>query len=309
MLILEPGDVLSTILRSVSVPLCCRLISNLLSGSLPTCPSPPPGVLWRAPRGGSDFLETRPAPFSTILVISVLSSLLRAPLEVRSEGAAVPPNDLLLTGLVESAGDFLVLIMLSILKLLLEVIRLPELPTDGFCASGRAGFLVPIMLPILQLLLELIRLSELTAGGLCVAGTPGFCVLTILPIRDPILELIRSLTLPTDDCCVSGALDFCVLIILPMRVLILESIRLLELPTGGFCVLETSGFVVVIGLAMREVMLEFMRLSEFTIGCLAIPGFSTVGCLMPRGLLEGLRSEEEIPVRMVEGRLSVISPG
>lgn len=207
-------------------------------------------------------------------------------------------------------------------------------------------FLVLIMLPIPKLWLELIRLSELPAGGLCVAGTFGFCVLTILPIPDPMLapledngflltglELIRLLTLPTDDFCVSGSLDFCILITLPMRVLILELIRLLELgfslregPTGGFCGAEKSGFVVAIGLAMREVMLEFIRLwvlpkggpSEFTIGCLAMPGFAILGCLMPRGPLEGLsppatsgvvRSEEEVPGRMVEGRLIVIFPG
>jgi len=237
--------------------------------------------------------------------------------------------------------------MLPILKLLLEVIRLPELSTDGSCASGRAGFgfppcgvpLVPIMLPILQLLLELIRLSDpsgrrtgLPAGGLCVEGTPGFCVLTILPICEPILEPIRLPSLPRDVLCVSGALDFCILITLPMRVLILElrtashvvslsgltGIRLLEIPAGGLgsrlagalCVSETSGFVVVIGLAMREVMLEFIWLSEFTIGCLA-PSWRKPSCGLPlcgNAGLEGLRSEGVIPVRMEEGRLSVISP-
>jgi len=148
------------------VLLCCRLIAGLSSGSLLTCPS-------RGPRESSAFPETRLLLSPTIPVIPAPCLLLRAGLSV-----------------IEGTGVFLSLTELPIRKLLLELIRLPELPADGFCVLGTVDFLVLIILPIREDLLELIRLLELPACG-CVLRTLGVLVLIKLPIRELLLELIR----------------------------------------------------------------------------------------------------------------------
>jgi len=198
-LILEPDDTLPVTLKFVL--LRSRLIPSLCSGSLLT---------------GPDFLETLLLLFSTVLVLPTLYLLLRPGLPV-----------------VEETGVFLSLTELPIRELLLELIRLTELPTCGFCVVRTVGFLVLIMLPIREVLLEFIRLAELPADGFRVLGTVGFLVLIMLPIREVLLEFIR----------------------------------LAELAAGTFCETDTVVFFVLIGLPMREVMLELIRLPELTDVC------------------------------------------
>ncbi len=136
-----------------------------------TCPS-------RGPRESPSFPETRLLLFTTIPVIPAPSLLLRAGLSV-----------------IERTGVFLSLTELPIRKVLLEFIRLPELPADGFLVLGIVVFLVLIILPIRELLLELIRLLELPACG-WVLRTLGVLVLIELTIRELLLELIRLLEPP-----------------------------------------------------------------------------------------------------------------
>ncbi len=149
------------------VLLRCRLIPSLCSDSLLT---------------GMDFLETLLLLFSTVLVLPTLYLLLRPGLPV-----------------VRGTEVFLSLIELPIRELLLELIRLVELPADGLWVVRVVGFLVVIELPIRELLLELIRLLELPADGLWVVRVVGFLVVIELPIRELLLELIRLLEL-ADDC-------------------------------------------------------------------------------------------------------------
>jgi hypothetical protein len=193
------------------VLLCCWLIASLSSGSLLTCPS-------RGPRESPAFPETRLLLFPTIPVIPAPCLLLRAGISV-----------------IDGTGVFLSLAELPISKLLLELIRLPELPADGFLVLGIVVFLVLIILPIrellLELILELIRLLELPACG-WVLRTLGLLVLIELPIRKLLLELIRLLELPACGW-VLRTLGLLVLIEPPMREDLLELIRLLELPACG----------------------------------------------------------------------------
>ena len=269
-LILEPGDNLSMPLMFVL--LRSRLIPSLCSGSLLT---------------GMDFLETLLLLFSTVLVLPTLYLLLRAGLPV-----------------VEGTEVFLSLIELPIREILLELIRLVELPTGDLCVLGTFVFLVLIILPMRELLPELIRLPELPAGGLCVLGTVVFLVLIILPIRELLSELIRLVEIPTCGF-VLRTLGFLVLIILPIRELLLELIRLAELPACG-CVLRTLGILVLIKLPIRDVALELIRLPELAAVCLPVPELTAVGFLLPIKMLEGLRVLEVIPCRLVTGVLTVI---
>jgi len=219
--------------------LCCRLIPSLFSGSLLT---------------GMDFLETRLLLFPTIPVIPAPSLLLRAGLPV-----------------VEGTGVFLSLTELPIRELLLELIRLTELPTCGFCVVRIVGFLVLIMLPIREVLLELIRLAELPICGFGVVRTVAFLVLIILPIREVLPELIR----------------------------------LVELAADGLWVVRVVGFLVLIELPIREDLLELTRLLELADDRLPVPELTAVGLLLLRELLDGLRVLEVIPGRVVTGRLTV----
>ena len=247
-LILDPDDTLPVPLKFVL--LRSRLIPSLCSGSLLT---------------GMDFLETLLLLFPTIPVIPAPCLLLRAGLPV-----------------IEGTGVFLSLTELPIREILLELIRLAELPICGFGVVRTVVFLVLIILPIREVLPEFIRLAELPACGFGVVRTVAFLVLIILPIRDDLLELIR----------------------------------LLELPTCG-CVLRTLGVLVLIELPIREDLLELIRLLELADDCLRVRELTAVGFLLLRELvlrtdvlrrvvlLDGLRVLEVIPGRVVTGRLTV----
>lgn len=205
-LILEPGDNLFMPLKFVL--LRSRPIPSLCSGSLLT---------------GMDFLETLLLLFSTVLVLPTLYLLLRAGLPV-----------------VRGTEVFLSLTELPIREILLELIRLAELPADGFRVVRTVAFLVLIMLPIREVLLELIRLAELPADGLWVVRVVGFLVVIELPIREDLLELIRLLEL-ADDCLPVPGLTAVGLLLLRELVLrsdvlrgvvLLDGLRVLEVIPG-----------------------------------------------------------------------------
>ncbi len=160
-LILEPGDNLFMPLRFVL--LRSRLIPSLCSGSLLT---------------GMDFLETLLLLFPTIPVIPAPCLLLRAGLPV-----------------IEGTGVFLSLTELPIRELLLELIRLVELPADGLWVVRVVGCLVVIELPIRELLLELIRLLELADDCLAV---PELTAVGLLLLRELVLrsDVLRGVVLP-----------------------------------------------------------------------------------------------------------------
>jgi hypothetical protein len=189
------------------VLLRCRLIASLFSGSLLT---------------GMDFLETR-LLFPSIPVIPAPCLLLRAGLPV-----------------VEVTEVFLSLTELPIREILLELIRLAELPICGFGVVRTVAFLVLIILPIREVLLELIRLVELPADGLWVVRALGFFVVIELPIREDLLELIRLPEL--DDVCLPvPELTVVVLLLLRelvlradvlRRVVLLDGLRVLEVIPG-----------------------------------------------------------------------------
>lgn len=126
----------------------------------------------REPRENPPSLEIRPLLSPAVLSIPVPSLLLRSglPVEVETE-------------------VFLSLIELPIRELLLELIRLLELPGCGR-VTRELGVLVLMELPIREDLLELIRLLELPVCG-CVLRELGVLVLIELPMRDDLLELIR----------------------------------------------------------------------------------------------------------------------
>lgn len=213
-----------------------------------------------------DFLETLLLLFPTIPVIPVTSLLLRAGLPV-----------------IEGTGVFLSLTELPIREILLELIRLAELPICGFCIVRTVVFLVLIILPIREVLLEFIRLAELPICGFGVVRTVAFRVLIMLPIRE----------------------------VLP------EFIRLVELAADGLWVVRVVGFLVVIELPIRELLLELIRLLELADDCLPVPELTVVVLLLLRELvlrtdvlrrvelLDGLRVLDVIPGRVVTGRLTV----
>jgi len=85
--------------------------------------------------------------------------------------------------------------MLPIREVLLEFIRLAELPADGFRVLGTVVFLVLIMLPIREVLPELIRLPELTDVCFRVRELTavGFLLLRELVLRT---DVLRRVVLP-----------------------------------------------------------------------------------------------------------------
>ena len=172
--------------------LLCRLTPSLLSDSLVTRPS-------REPRENPPSLESRPLLSPEILLLPVPSLLLRSglPVEVGTE---------LVLSLIELPID----------EDLLELIRLPELPSCGR-VTRELGVLVLIELPMRDDLSELIRPLELPACGCCVLRELGVLVLMELPMRDDLSELIRALELPACGCCVLRELGVLVLMELPMR--------------------------------------------------------------------------------------------
>jgi len=254
-----------------------RLIPSLFAGSLLT---------------GMDFLETLLLLFPTIPVIPAPCLLLRAGLPV-----------------AEGTGVFLSLTELPIRELLLELIRLAELPICGFCVVRVVGLLVLIELPIREVLPELIRLVELPICGFCVVRVVGLLILIELPIREVLPELIRLVELPICGFCVVRDVGLLILIELPIREVLPELIRLLELPTCGFVVLRTLGVLVLIELPIREDLPELRRLPELANDCLPVPELTAVGLLLLRELLDGLRVPDVVPGRVVTGRLAVTLPG
>ena len=142
----------------------------------------------------------------------------------------IPVRSLLLrAGLPVEVGTevFLSLIELPMREDMPELIRLLELPPNGFCVVRVVGLLVVIELPIREDMPELIRLPELPACG-CVLRALGDLVPIKLPISEDLPELIRlpelaDVCLPVLELIVVGSL-------LPIEML--EGLRVLELTLG-----------------------------------------------------------------------------
>ncbi len=161
-----------------------------------------------------------------------------------------------------------------------------------------------LVLPIREVLLEFIRLAELPIRGFGVVRTVGFLVLIMLPIRELLLKLIRLAELPADGFRVLRTVAFLVLVIPPIRELLLKLIRLAELPTRGFGVVRTVAFLVLIILPIRDDCLPVRELTA--VGFLLLRELVPRTDVLRRVvLLDGLRVPEAVPGRVVTGRLIV----
>jgi hypothetical protein len=169
--------------------------------------------------------------------------------------------------------------------------------------EGTGVFLFLTELPIRKLLLELIRLPELPADGFLVLGIVVFLVLIKLPIRELLVGLIRLLGLATGDFGVRGADCFFVLIGLPIREVLLELTRLLGLVAGDFGVRGADGFLVLIRPPIREVLPVLIRLLELVDTRFPAPELVPVSFLLPIELLNGLRAPLEVAVLLLTGRV------